>query len=180
MTYAQPPQKMPPEVGYCRGILEEICVRPEPRRDTDYFIGARTIIVNSGLKRCVSSEIIEWCKCIHSLSSLRLQIMTGTYVTAQAKFTKLRKRLDQLGYKQPLGLDSLPLVERLFYDLVWTTENLRKVRSELSSQIQIRSTVEDYIAPYKADNGKLIRENNEINHHLMVLRQDYEENIRGS
>uniref|UniRef100_A0A094ZEC6 Centrosomal protein of 135 kDa n=1 Tax=Schistosoma haematobium TaxID=6185 RepID=A0A094ZEC6_SCHHA len=104
--------------------------------------------------------------------------MTGTYVTAQAKFTKLRKRLDQLGYKQPLGLDSLPLVERLFYDLVWTTENLRKVRSELSSQIQIRSTVEDYIAPYKADNGKLIRENNEINHHLMVLRQDYEENIR--
>ncbi|CAH8575561.1 unnamed protein product [Schistosoma haematobium] len=105
--------------------------------------------------------------------------MTGTYVTAQAKFTKLRKRLDQLGYKQPLGLDSLPLVERLFYDLVWTTENLRKVRSELSSQIQIRSTVEDYIAPYKADNGKLIRENNEINHHLMVLRQDYEENIRG-
>uniref|UniRef100_A0A5K4F561 Centrosomal protein of 135 kDa n=1 Tax=Schistosoma mansoni TaxID=6183 RepID=A0A5K4F561_SCHMA len=105
--------------------------------------------------------------------------MTGTYATAQAKFTKLRKRLDQLGYKQPLGLDSLPLVERLFYDLVWTTENLRKVRSELSSQIQIRSTVEDYIAPYKADNGKLIRENNEINHHLMVLRQDYEENIRG-
>ncbi|CAH8607018.1 unnamed protein product [Schistosoma rodhaini] len=105
--------------------------------------------------------------------------MTGTYATAQAKFTKLRKRLDQLGYKQPLGLDSLPLVERLFYDLVWTTENLRKVRSELSSQIQIRSTVEDYITPYKADNGKLIRENNEINHHLMVLRQDYEENIRG-
>ncbi|TNN13703.1 Centrosomal protein [Schistosoma japonicum] len=105
--------------------------------------------------------------------------MTGTYAAAHVKFAKLRKRLDQLGYKQPLGLDSLPLVERLFYDLVWTTENLRKARTELSSQIQIRSTVEDYIAPYKADNGRLIRENNEINRHLMILRQDYEENIRG-
>ncbi|KAK4470191.1 hypothetical protein MN116_005769 [Schistosoma mekongi] len=105
--------------------------------------------------------------------------MTGTYAAAHVKFAKLRKRLDQLGYKQPLGLDSLPLVERLFYDLVWTTENLRKAKTELSSQIQIRSTVEDYIAPYKTDNGRLIRENNEINRHLMILRQDYEENIRG-
>ncbi|CAH8854661.1 unnamed protein product [Trichobilharzia szidati] len=107
------------------------------------------------------------------------ETMTGTCITAHEKFTKLRKRLDQLGYKQPLGLDSLPLVERLFCDLVWTTENLRKVRTELSSQIQIRSTVEDYIAPYKADNGKLIRENNEIHHRLMTVCQDYEEKFRG-
>lgn len=94
MTHAQPPQKMPPEVGYCRGILEEICVRPnknvasvhevivsrtEPRRDTDYLVRARTIIVNSGLKCCVSWEIIEWCKCIHSLSSLRLQVSANSF-----------------------------------------------------------------------------------------------------
>ncbi|CAH8573149.1 unnamed protein product [Heterobilharzia americana] len=105
--------------------------------------------------------------------------MTGTCITAHEKFVKLRKRLDQLGYKQPLGLDSLPLVERLFCDLIWTTESLRKIQSELSSQTKIRSTVEDYIAPYKADNGRLIRENNELHHNLMIIRQNYEEKIQG-
>jgi centrosomal protein CEP135 len=40
---------------------------------------------------------------------------------AQQKFTNLRKRLDQLGYRQTLGLESLPLVEKLFADLVHTT-----------------------------------------------------------
>lgn len=33
---------------------------------------------------------------------------------AERKFVNLRKRLDQLGYRQPLGLESLPLVEKLF------------------------------------------------------------------
>lgn len=33
---------------------------------------------------------------------------------AERKFINLRKRLDQLGYKQPLGIESLPLVEKLF------------------------------------------------------------------
>lgn len=33
---------------------------------------------------------------------------------AERKFVHLRKRLDQLGYRQPLGLQSLPLVEKLF------------------------------------------------------------------
>lgn len=32
---------------------------------------------------------------------------------AERKFLNLRKRLDQLGYKQPLGIDSVPLVEKL-------------------------------------------------------------------
>lgn len=33
---------------------------------------------------------------------------------AERKFVNLRKRLDQLGYRQPLGVESLPLVEKLF------------------------------------------------------------------
>ena len=45
----------------------------------------------------------------------------------QQKFTALRKRLDQLGYRQPLGIESLPLVERLFADLVHTTDRWEKV-----------------------------------------------------
>jgi len=34
--------------------------------------------------------------------------------TAERRFINLRKRLDQLGYRQLLGLESLPLVEKLF------------------------------------------------------------------
>lgn len=33
---------------------------------------------------------------------------------AERKFVNLRKRLDQLGYRQTLGIESLPLVEKLF------------------------------------------------------------------
>ncbi|TNN28076.1 Centrosomal protein [Liparis tanakae] len=33
---------------------------------------------------------------------------------AERKFVNLRKRLDQLGYRNPLGIESLPLVEKLF------------------------------------------------------------------
>ncbi|VDP93072.1 unnamed protein product, partial [Echinostoma caproni] len=96
--------------------------------------------------------------------------MSGITQTAQEKFAYLRKRLDQLGYKQPLGLDCLPLVERLFCDLVWTTESLRKAKSELNSQLKLRTTVEDYVAPYKSDNGRLIKENNELHRQVLNTR----------
>ena len=46
------------------------------------------------------------------------------------KYMTLRKRLDQLGYRQSLGVDSLPLVEKLFNDLVQTTESLKKSKQQ--------------------------------------------------
>ena len=50
----------------------------------------------------------------------------------ERKFTGLRKRLDQLGYRQPLGVESLPLVERLFADLLHTTESLKNAKVQLT------------------------------------------------
>lgn len=105
--------------------------------------------------------------------------MAGITQTAQEKFANLRKRLDQLGYKQPLGLDCLPLVERLFCDLVWTTESLRKTKLDLNSQLKLRSAVEDYVAPYKTDNGRLMKENNELHRQLLNARQDHDDKLRG-
>lgn len=32
----------------------------------------------------------------------------------EARFKAIRQRLDQLGYRQPLGIESLPLVDKLF------------------------------------------------------------------
>ena len=59
--------------------------------------------------------------CIHfNFSCITMSSISSA--ATQQKFTALRKRLDQLGYRQPLGIESLPLVERLFADLVHTTD----------------------------------------------------------
>lgn len=50
---------------------------------------------------------------------------------SEQKYTNLRKRLDQLGYRQTLGIESLPLIEKLFNDLVHTTESLKKTKLEV-------------------------------------------------
>lgn len=48
--------------------------------------------------------------------------------TSEQKYIILRKRLDQFGYKQPLAIESLPLVEKLFQDLIHTIEALKKAK----------------------------------------------------
>lgn len=78
-----------------------------------------------------SSTVVQKYKWVYVLcyqynleETLKMSITTK----AQESFTNLRKRLDQLGYQQPLGIESLPLVERLFADLLHTTESLRSVK----------------------------------------------------
>lgn len=44
----------------------------------------------------------------------------------EAKFSKIRRELDSLGYFQILSLDSVPLVEKLVGDLKTTTISLQK------------------------------------------------------
>ena len=55
---------------------------------------------------------------------------------AERRFTALRKRLDQIGYRQPLGLESLPLVDKLFGDLLHTTESLKVAKQQLAKHKQ--------------------------------------------
>lgn len=73
--------------------------------------------------------------------------------TPDEKFCTLRKKLDQLGYKQPLNTEALPLVERLLCDLVWSTETLQKVKREKASRSKLRSGEED-----KEDNPQTTKE----------------------
>ena len=63
----------------------------------------------------------------------------------ERKFTSLRKRLDQLGYRQPLGIECLPLVEKLFGDLVHTTESLKNAKLQMSSQKEQKGLSRDHI-----------------------------------
>ncbi len=97
---------------------------------------------------------------------------------AERKFTNLRKRLDQLGYRQPLGLESVPLVEKLFSDLIHTTESLKNSKLQQSrgeSSSRGRSDA-DISESYRSDNAKLVRENNDL--HLQLIRQKEESDCK--
>nr|XP_020043107.1 centrosomal protein of 135 kDa [Castor canadensis] len=97
---------------------------------------------------------------------------------AERKYINIRKRLDQLGYRQTLTVECLPLVEKLFSDLVHTTESLRQ--SKLSSvKAEKESANFDFVLePYKVENSRLSRENNELYLELMKLRELSEQNIK--
>ncbi|XP_061096590.1 centrosomal protein of 135 kDa isoform X1 [Conger conger] len=93
---------------------------------------------------------------------------------AERKFINLRKRLDQLGYRQPLGIESLPLVEKLFNDLVHTTESLRSAKLSAGRTEQESRSVDSVLEPYRAENARLVRENNQLHLGLLRLKEDKE------
>ncbi|XDV42119.1 hypothetical protein PO909_010851 [Leuciscus waleckii] len=92
--------------------------------------------------------------------------------SAERKFVSLRKRLDQLGYRQPLAIESLPLVEKLFSDLVHTTESLRNTKLAAGKTEKESRNVDALLEPYKAENARVVRENNELHLGLLKLREE--------
>ncbi|XP_075786504.1 centrosomal protein of 135 kDa isoform X4 [Pelodiscus sinensis] len=97
---------------------------------------------------------------------------------AERKFINLRKRLDQLGYRQPLGVESLPLVEKLFSDLVHTTESLRSTKLSAGKIEKECSNFDAILEPYKAENAKLTRENNELHLEILKLKEESEHHVK--
>ena len=88
-------------------------------------------------------------------------------------------RLDQLGYRQPLGIETLPLVERLFADLVHTTESLKKAKLDLTKAPADKGTITAHIEAYKSDNAKLVKENNELHQQFIQTKEKDEAHIKG-
>lgn len=87
--------------------------------------------------------------------------------------------MDQLGYRQPLGIESLPLVERLFADLVHTTDSLKKAKLDLTKTPQDKGTVSSHIEAYKSDNAKLVKENNELHKQYIQTKEKDDTKIKG-
>ena len=96
----------------------------------------------------------------------------------ERKFTSLRKRLDQLGYRQPLGIEALPLVEKLFGDLLHTTESLKAAKQQLGKQKEQKVVWEQQAEPYRTDNARLVKENNELHQQLIRQKESSEARIR--
>lgn len=103
--------------------------------------------------------------------------------SAQQKYSNLRHRLDQLGYKQPIGIESVPLVECLFSDLIHTTESLKRAKYDASRHSGLsagdgdaggQSVSSSQAAAYRSDNAKLIKENNAIHQELIRVQEQLE------
>lgn len=160
---------------------------------------------------------------------------------AERKYINLRKRLDQLGYRQPLAIESLPLVEKLFRwnthtntishwfkrhpmplkwfcsrfihwhqdqihssaytytgqwllmngwyqkidlplfysDLVHTTESLRSAKLSAGKNEKESQNLDSVLEPYKTENARVIRENNELHLDLMKLKEEKDRLTKG-
>ncbi|XP_039606820.1 centrosomal protein of 135 kDa [Polypterus senegalus] len=92
----------------------------------------------------------------------------------ERKFINIRKRLDQLGYRQPLGIESLPLVERLFSDLLHTTESLRNAKLSVGKNEKENKNVDAYLEPFQAENARLVEENNVLHLSLLKAKEEKE------
>lgn len=97
---------------------------------------------------------------------------------AERKFINLRKRLDQFGFRQPLVMESLPLIEALFGDLLQTTESLRQSKLKLSKRHDLEGDWETNVEPYKSENARLVRENNDLHQELLRTREQLETKAR--
>ncbi|XP_008831564.1 centrosomal protein of 135 kDa [Nannospalax galili] len=97
---------------------------------------------------------------------------------AERKYINIRKRLDQLGYRQTLTVECLPLVEKLFSDLVHTTESLRQTKLSSVKAEKESANFDFVLEPYKLENARLGKENNELYLELMKLREYSEQHIK--
>lgn len=97
---------------------------------------------------------------------------------AERKYINIRKRLDQLGYRQTLTVDCLPLVEKLFSDLVHTTESLRQIKLSSVKAEKESANFDFLLEPYKLENARLSKENNELYLELMKLREYSDQRIK--
>ena len=48
----------------------------------------------------------------------------------EQRYYSLRAQLDELGFRQPLAIECLPLVEALFADLLHTTSSLQHYKKQ--------------------------------------------------
>lgn len=88
------------------------------------------------------------------------------------KYLKIRKQLSYLGYTQNFPSDSLPLVENLISDLLQTTSSLKHYMNVCKEAIHQKDELQGAAEPYKCDNAKLIKENNQLHLSLMKYKED--------
>ncbi|CAN0342906.1 unnamed protein product, partial [Phaeothamnion confervicola] len=89
-------------------------------------------------------------------------------IGAAKRFSDLRAKLLALEYHEPFTSDSLSLVERLFADLVTTTESYEHLQAREEATAADLGASHAQLLPLKMENSRLLRENNAL--HIAVIR----------
>ncbi|XP_014476061.1 PREDICTED: centrosomal protein of 135 kDa isoform X3 [Dinoponera quadriceps] len=95
-----------------------------------------------------------------------------------ARYRTVRKHLDNLGYKQALSLDALPLIETLLADLIQTTDSLKHFKSIAQENVEACSQLQLAIDPYKCDNARLVRECNQLHADLIEAKETHQKQVK--
>ncbi|KAL1524944.1 hypothetical protein AB1Y20_019820 [Prymnesium parvum] len=85
------------------------------------------------------------------------------------RYEWLRRRLSELRYDLPLGLESAPLVEALVSDLGHANDRVKALTAQIDAQAQSLILAENTAHPLRKENGRLLRENNQL--HMELIRR---------
>ncbi len=96
--------------------------------------------------------------------------------TTEKRFMKLQGDLEAMGYSEPLGIESVPLVERLFADLVATTQSYENLSGNTKKLSDNLSLTNNSMYPLKKENNRLVKENNKL--HLELIRKSEDHDIQ--
>ncbi|XP_043226600.1 centrosomal protein of 135 kDa-like [Amphibalanus amphitrite] len=99
--------------------------------------------------------------------------MGGTGMV-ELRFSELRERLDLLGYRQPLSLDSLPLAECMLADLLRTTDSLKATKRQLQAADREAAEGRDCVEPYRQDNARLCQELSALHEQLSAAAEKHQ------
>ncbi|XP_020277537.1 centrosomal protein of 135 kDa-like isoform X2 [Pseudomyrmex gracilis] len=94
------------------------------------------------------------------------------------RYRRVKKHLENLGYKQTLSLDALPLIENLLADLIQTTDSLKHFKAIAQENIEACNQLQLTVDPYKCDNARLVQECNQLHADLIEAREANQKQVK--
>ena len=94
----------------------------------------------------------------------------------EREYMRVKKSLEVLGYKDPLGIDSVSIVNKVLNDLIKTTEGFKKLQDERDKLRNELKSQGDLILPFRNENIRLTKENNELHQEMIKLKDVLEKN----
>ncbi|MCQ2818228.1 MAG: hypothetical protein MJ252_13255 [archaeon] len=92
----------------------------------------------------------------------------------EKEYTRVKRSLEVLGYKGPLGIESVGVVNKILNDLIKTTDAFKKLQDErdkIKADLKVQG---DLLLPLRRENFKLTSENNQLHKDIIQLKDDIE------
>ena len=90
----------------------------------------------------------------------------------EKEYMHVKRSLEVLGYKDPLGIDSVAVVNKVLNDLIKTTEAFKKLQDERNSLKEQLKSQNEIVLPLRNENVKLTKENNELHNEIIKLKDN--------